>query len=67
VSTAVIATGKHITLMNAELDATIGPMLKVHADRAGAVITYTDGDEPGPRTSPRRERISTTHIVRARR
>jgi len=47
VSTAAIATGKHITLMNAELDATIGPMLKVHADRAGVVITYTDGDEPG--------------------
>jgi predicted homoserine dehydrogenase-like protein len=47
VSTAAIATGKHVTLMNAELDATIGPMLKVHADRAGVVLTYTDGDEPG--------------------
>jgi len=33
--------------MNAELDATVGPILKVYADRAGVVITNTDGDEPG--------------------
>jgi predicted homoserine dehydrogenase-like protein len=38
---------KHVVLMNAELDATLGPILKVHADRAGVVITDTDGDEPG--------------------
>jgi predicted homoserine dehydrogenase-like protein len=38
---------KHIVLMNAELDATIGPMLKVYADRAGVVITNIDGDQPG--------------------
>jgi len=42
-----IAHGKHVILMNAELDATIGPILKVYADRAGVVLTYTDGDEPG--------------------
>ena len=42
-----INCGKHIILMNAELDATIGPILKVYADRAGVVYTYTDGDEPG--------------------
>jgi Predicted homoserine dehydrogenase len=42
-----IANRKHIILMNAELDATIGPILKVYADRAGVVLTYTDGDEPG--------------------
>jgi len=42
-----IANGKHVVLMNAELDATLGPILKVHADRAGVVITNTDGDEPG--------------------
>jgi predicted homoserine dehydrogenase-like protein len=42
-----IGHGKHVVLMNAELDATIGPILKVHADRAGVVITNTDGDEPG--------------------
>jgi predicted homoserine dehydrogenase-like protein len=38
---------KHVVLMNAEMDATIGPILKVHADRQGVVITNTDGDEPG--------------------
>jgi predicted homoserine dehydrogenase-like protein len=38
---------KHIILMNAELDATIGPILKVHADRAGVVISNADGDQPG--------------------
>lgn len=42
-----IKNGKHVVLMNAELDATIGPILKVYADRAGVVITNTDGDEPG--------------------
>jgi predicted homoserine dehydrogenase-like protein len=42
-----IANRKHVILNNAELDATIGPILKVYADRAGVVITYTDGDEPG--------------------
>ena len=39
--------GKHVVLMNAELDATVGPMLKVYADKGGVVITNTDGDEPG--------------------
>jgi predicted homoserine dehydrogenase-like protein len=39
--------GKHVILMNAELDATLGPILKVHADRHGVVFTNTDGDEPG--------------------
>jgi len=42
-----IKHGKHVILMNAELDATLGPILKVRADRAGVVITNTDGDEPG--------------------
>ncbi|MBI5652421.1 MAG: NAD(P)-dependent oxidoreductase [Chloroflexi bacterium] len=42
-----IKNHKHIILMDAELDATIGPILKVYADRAGVVITNTDGDEPG--------------------
>lgn len=39
--------GKHVVLLNAEVDASVGPILKVHADRAGVVVTYTDGDEPG--------------------
>lgn len=42
-----IEHGKHVVLMNAELDATLGPILKVRADAAGVVITNTDGDEPG--------------------
>ena len=38
---------KHVVMMNAELDATIGPILKVHADRVGVVLTNADGDQPG--------------------
>jgi predicted homoserine dehydrogenase-like protein len=39
--------GKHVILMGAEVDATVGPILKTYADRAGVVYSYTDGDEPG--------------------
>src|SRR6266851_4915793 len=42
-----IEHGKHVVLVNAELDATVGPILKVYADRRGVVFTNTDGDEPG--------------------
>jgi predicted homoserine dehydrogenase-like protein len=42
-----IAHGKHVVLMNAELDGTVGPILKVHADRAGVIVTACDGDQPG--------------------
>jgi predicted homoserine dehydrogenase-like protein len=42
-----IANRKHIVLMNAELDGTIGPILKVYADRAGVIISGCDGDQPG--------------------
>ncbi|MES1021704.1 Gfo/Idh/MocA family oxidoreductase [Gloeocapsa sp. BRSZ] len=38
---------KHIILMNAELDGTIGPILKVYADRAGVILSACDGDQPG--------------------
>ena len=38
---------KHVVLLNAELDATLGPILKVYADRAGVLITNVDGDQPG--------------------
>jgi len=38
---------KHVILMNVELDATLGPILKAHADRAGVVYSNSDGDEPG--------------------
>jgi len=46
VATEAIANRKHVLLVNAELDATVGPLLKVLADRAGVVITNADGDEP---------------------
>lgn len=47
VALEAIGAGKHVVLMNAELDATVGPILKTYADSAGVVITNTDGDEPG--------------------
>jgi predicted homoserine dehydrogenase-like protein len=42
-----IAHRKHIILMNAELDGTIGSILKVYADRAGVILSACDGDQPG--------------------
>jgi len=39
--------GKHLILMNAELDGTVGPILKVKADKAGVVYSGSDGDQPG--------------------
>ena len=44
---SAIENKKHVILMNAELDATLGPILKVYADRAGVVYTNADGDQPG--------------------
>jgi predicted homoserine dehydrogenase-like protein len=42
-----LETGKHAVMMNAELDGTVGPLLKVMADKAGVVFTNVDGDQPG--------------------
>lgn len=39
--------GKHVVQMNAELDGTIGPILKARADAAGVIYTFSDGDQPG--------------------
>jgi predicted homoserine dehydrogenase-like protein len=47
VTTEAIRHRKHVVLVNAELDSLLGPILKAHADRAGVVLTNTDGDEPG--------------------
>jgi predicted homoserine dehydrogenase-like protein len=47
VAMKAIENRKHVILMNAELDATVGPILKVYADRAGVVISNADGDQPG--------------------
>ena len=44
---AAFKHGKHVVLVNAELDSLLGPILKAKADQAGVVITNTDGDEPG--------------------
>jgi predicted homoserine dehydrogenase-like protein len=44
---AAIEHGKHVALMNPELDGTLGPLLKHKADRAGVVFTDVDGDQPG--------------------
>ena len=47
VTMQAIAYGKHVVTMNAELDGTIGPILKRHADKAGVILTGCDGDQPG--------------------
>ena len=37
---------KHVVLINAELDSTLGPILKVKADERGVAYTQADGDQP---------------------
>ena len=44
---AALDHGKHVITMNAELQGTLGPILKVYADKAGVVLTDSDGDQPG--------------------
>ena len=39
--------GKDVVLMNAEIDATIGPILQVYAAKYGVIMSACDGDEPG--------------------
>jgi predicted homoserine dehydrogenase-like protein len=39
--------GKDVVLMNAEVDATIGPILQVYAKKYGVILSACDGDEPG--------------------
>ena len=38
---------KHVVMMNAELQGTVGPILRRFADDAGVVLTDSDGDQPG--------------------
>ena len=38
---------KDVVLMNAELDATIGPILQTYAAKYGVIMSACDGDEPG--------------------
>ena len=42
-----IAHRKHVVLMNAELDSTVGPILQAYAQKAGVILTNADGDQPG--------------------
>ncbi len=39
--------GKDVVLMNAEIDATIGPILQRCADKYGCILSACEGDEPG--------------------
>ena len=47
VITAAIRAGKHVVQMNAEVDGTVGPILKAKADAAGVIYSFSDGDQPG--------------------
>jgi len=39
--------GKDVVLVNAEIDATIGPILQTYAAKAGVILSACEGDEPG--------------------
>src|SRR4051794_638171 len=39
--------GKDVILMNAEIDATIGPIMQTYAVKHGVIFSACDGDEPG--------------------
>ena len=47
VTLRAIERGKHMVSMNAELDGTVGPILRRKADAAGVILTGADGDQPG--------------------
>lgn len=47
VALEAIKNHKHFISMNAELDGTIGPLLKTYADKEGVIFTNSDGDQPG--------------------
>ncbi|PPK93448.1 putative homoserine dehydrogenase-like protein [Kineococcus xinjiangensis] len=42
-----IEAGKHIVLLNAEVDGTAGLALRKRAEKAGVLYTGCDGDQPG--------------------
>lgn len=46
VAIKTIAAGKDLILINAELDSTLGPLLKTRADAAGVILTDMAGDQP---------------------
>ncbi|ONG50156.1 NAD(P)-dependent oxidoreductase [Pseudoroseomonas deserti] len=47
ITLAAIEHGKDMVSLNAELDGTVGPLLKRKADAAGVIFTGSDGDQPG--------------------
>jgi len=47
VVTSAIDHGKHVVLLNAEVDGTVGSVLRRRAEAAGVVYTGCDGDQPG--------------------
>lgn len=42
-----VDNGKHVVLLNAEVDATVGSVLSRRAKDRGVVLTGCDGDQPG--------------------
>ena len=38
---------KDVVLLNAEIDATVGPILQQYAEKHGVIMSACDGDEPG--------------------
>ena len=42
-----IQAGKHTFVLNCEMDATVGPLLKHYASKQGVIYSNSDGDEPG--------------------
>jgi predicted homoserine dehydrogenase-like protein len=47
VALETIQNRKHFVTVNAEMDGTVGPILKAYADKAGVMYTNSDGDQPG--------------------
>jgi predicted homoserine dehydrogenase-like protein len=39
--------GKDVVMLNAEIDATIGPILQTYASKHGVILSACEGDEPG--------------------
>ena len=42
-----LRAGTHVVTMNAELDGTVGPLLRTVADDAGVIFSGVGGDQPG--------------------
>lgn len=47
VALETIRNKRHFVTVNAEMDGTVGPILKAYADQAGVMYTNSDGDQPG--------------------